>query len=132
MALIGNFGSQIRFTVSSDKIITFEDFMETISARWAKHNVQGKLPRSEFLGPDLMAFTIKVELDAQYGVNPRKMRNKIKDCVRQGKKAYFVIGDHMVSKNKFKITQAQNEFKQIIGKGKITHITMNLSFEEYI
>ena len=132
MALIGNFGSQIRFKVSSNKILTFSDFSETISARWAKHSLQGKLPRSEFLGPELMTFTIKVDLDARYGVNPRKTRNKIKDCVRQGKKAYFVIGGHMVSKNKFKITQAQNEFEQIVGKGKITRITMNLTFEEYI
>lgn len=132
MALIGNFGSYIRFTVSSKKILTFEDFNETISARWAKHSVQKKLPRSEFLGADLMSFTIKVDLDAQFGIKPRATRNRIKDCVRKGKTAYFVVGGHMVSKNKFKITQAQNEFKQVLRNGKIARITMNLTFEEYV
>ena len=132
MALIGNFGKQIKFSVSDKKILTFEDFTETISARWAKHNVQNKLPRSEFLGSDLLNFTIKVTLDASFGVKPRKMRNKIKDCVRKGKVAHFVVGGHMVSKNKFKITQAQNEHKEILRDGKIARIIMNLTFEEYV
>ena len=132
MPVIGNFGKYIKFSVSDKKILTFEDFTEIISARWTKHNVQNKLPRSEFLGPDLMNFTIKVTLDAGFGVKPRTMRNKIKDCVRKGDVAYFVVGGHMVSKNKFKITQAQNEYEEILRDGKIARIIMNLTFEEYV
>ena len=132
MAVIGNFGKYIKFSVSSKKVLTFDDYSENVTARWAKHNVQRKLPRSEFLGPELLTFTIKVTLDANLGVKPRTMRNKIKDCIRNGKTAHFVIGGHMVTKNKFKITQAQNEFEEILRDGKIARITMNLTFEEYV
>lgn len=132
MGVIGNFGKHVKFSVSESKVLTFEGFNETISSRWAKHNVQNKLPRSEFLGADLIAFNMKVTLDASLGVTPRKMRNTIKDCVRKGKIAYFVIGGHMISKNKFKITQAQNEYEEILPDGKIARIVMSLNFEEYV
>lgn len=132
MAEIGNFGKHIKFSVSSSKVLTFEDFNETVSSRWTKHSIQNKLPRSEFLGPDLITFTIKVTLDANLGVKPWKIRNKIKDCVRKGSVEHFVIGGHMVSKNKFKITQAQNEYEEILRDGKIARIIMNLTFEEYV
>ena len=67
---IGNFGSKISFSVTSQRIVTFSNYSEQIGSRWVEHNIQGKMPRSEFLGADLMTVTMTVVLSAAHGINP--------------------------------------------------------------
>ena len=81
---IGNFGSTISFVTSSSKIQTFRNYSETIGSRWVDHNIQGRMPRSEFLGADLMTVSMTVELNATLGVNPWSVRDKLKNAVRNG------------------------------------------------
>lgn len=132
MATIGNFGTKITFSVSSSKVQTFSNYSETIGSRWTEHNIQQRFPRSEFLGSDLMTVTMTVVLDAAYGVKPLSVRNKIKDCVRNGTKEYLIIGGKQVSGNKYKITNAQNTWDIVLNNGKVQKITMNLTFQEYV
>lgn len=130
--MIGNFGKTIRFSVSSKKVLTFKNYSETVAGRWSVHNVQRKLPRSEFLGPELMVVTMEVVLDANLGVKPKTMRAKINKCVRNGAVAFLVVGGTPISKNKFKIKQVNNVFDEVLPNGKIAKITMSLTFEEYV
>ena len=129
---IGNFGTDIVFEVSSNKILTFKNYSETIGSRWADHAVQGSQPRSEFLGAELMTVNMTVELSAAHGVNPWQTREKIKTAVQNGAVNSLVIGGKQPSANKFKIITAQDTFDQILSNGKIPKITMNLSFKEYL
>ncbi len=130
--MIGNFGSQISFEVSSDKIQTFKNYSETIGSRWVDHNIQGRMPRSEFLGADLMTITMTVELNAAHGAKPWSTRDKLKNAVRNGTVDTLVIGGKQPAYNKFKIISAQDTFDQILNDGKIPIITMNLTFKEHL
>lgn len=130
--MIGNFGSEITFETSSDKVQTFRNYSETISSRWVDHNIQGRLPRSEFLGADLMTISMTVELNAALGVNPWRIRDKLKNAVRNGTVDDLVIGGKQPAYNKFKIITAQDTFDQIFNDGKISKITMNLTFKEHL
>lgn len=129
---IGNFGTTITFEVSASKILTFKGYTEQISSRWADHNIQGALPRSEFLGADLMTISMTVVLSAAHGVNPWNTREAIKNAVRTGIVRNLVIGGKQPSTNKFVITNAQDTFDNIFNDGKISQITMNLTFKEYV
>lgn len=129
---IGNFGTQITFSVSSNKILTFSGYSETIGSRWTDHNIQQRFPRSEFLGSDLMTIKMTVVIDAALGVKPWTVRNAIKDCVRNGTAEFLVIGGKKISGNKYIIESAQNTFDTILSDGKIKKITMNLTFKEYL
>lgn len=129
---IGNFGTQITFSVSSNKILTFSGYSETIGSRWTDHNIQQRFPRSEFLGSDLMTIKMTVVIDAALGVKPWTVRNAIKDCVRNGTPEFLVIGGKKISGNKYIIESAQNTFDTILSDGKIKKITMNLTFKEYL
>ena len=129
---IGNFGSTISFVTSSSKIQTFRNYSETIGSRWVDHNVQGRMPRSEFLGADLMTVSMTVELNATLGVNPWSVRDKLKNAVRNGTVDVLVIGGKQPAYNKFKIISAQDTFDQILNDGKISKITMNLTFKEHL
>ena len=129
---IGNFGSTISFETSSNKIQTFRNYSETIGSRWVDHNIQGRMPRSEFLGADLMTVSMTVELNAALGVNPWSVRDKLKNAVRDGTVDVLVIGGKQPAYNKFKIISAQDTFDQILNDGKIPKITMNLTFKEHL
>ena len=50
---VGQWGSDIKFSVNSEKQLSFRDMKRTSSARWARHNIIGKRPKMEFLGPDM-------------------------------------------------------------------------------
>ena len=127
---IGNFGTDIVFEVSSNKILTFKNYSETIGSRWADHAVQGSKPRSEFLGAELMTVNMTVERSAAHGVSPWQTREKIKTAIINGALYSLVIGGKQVSPNLFKIISAQDTFDQVLNDGKILKITMNLSFKE--
>ena len=130
--MIGNFGSEISFETSSDKIQTFKNYAETIGSRWVDHNVQRQMPLSEFLGDDLMTITMTVELNAAHGVKPWETRDRLKNAVRNGVVDTLVIGGRQPAYNKFKIISAQDTFDTILNNGKIPKITMNLTFKEHL
>ena len=62
---IGQWGSNIKFSVNSDKQLSFRDMKRTSSARWTSHNIIGKRPKTEFLGPGMDEVTLEVILSAE-------------------------------------------------------------------
>lgn len=131
MSKIGNFGKQIVFSVSSKKVLTFSDLNETISGRWSEHSVQYRRPQAEFLGPSSMQITMTIVVDAGLGVSPIKMRSKIKSCIDNGSTEYLVIGGRKLSSNKFYVSQMSDTWDVIYKNGKVSKMTMNLTFVEY-
>ena len=129
---IGNFGSEIVFEVSDSKIQTFKNYSESMGARWADHSIQGRLPVSEFLGAELMTVSMTVELSAAHGVKPWSVRDRLAKALRNGVVAPLVIGGRQPSSNKFKLTNIQNVFEQVLNDGKVSRITMNLTFKEQV
>ena len=53
MGEIGQFG-EISFEVSSDKILTFEDFKRESESNFTNHNLIAQKPRTEFIAPGWM------------------------------------------------------------------------------
>ena len=49
---VGSMGD-IPFVVSYGKIRTFSDYGRSVSGRWTKHDLIGRKPVLEFLGPDV-------------------------------------------------------------------------------
>ena len=68
---IGNWGSVIRFEVSTRKMLTFQNMKRTVSGRWESHSILNKKPKGEFKGPDASGVTLDILLSAGHGVNPR-------------------------------------------------------------
>ena len=74
----------IKFSVTSDKVLTFRNFKRESTGRWASHSIIGKRPKTEFLGPDMDEITLEVILDAEYGVNPRSEMYKFRSALKSG------------------------------------------------
>ena len=131
MAVLGTFGKAITFTVNAKKVLSFSDFKKTVSGRWEKQNICNKKPKSEFLGPEADQVTLRITLNAQYGVKPKKVMNLIEEAISTGVVAYLVIGGKLVSKNKFYIETMEEEWKQIWNKGELVSAEAALTFTEY-
>lgn len=130
MNQIATLGSVV-FTVSEDLIRTFSDFSRTSAGRWANHEVIGKKPISQFIGPGLDTVTFSVRLDARYGINPRKELDALTELERSGKAMPLIIGGKGLGVNKFKITSLEQTWSEIDGQGNLLAATANITLEEY-
>ena len=85
MAKIGNWGRHIKFSVNSDKALSFKDFKRTVKGRWAEHPIINEKPRKEFQGPDASGVTMEVIVSAHLGVSPKDTIEKLeKACEKTG------------------------------------------------
>nr|DAH03542.1 MAG TPA: hypothetical protein [Caudoviricetes sp.] len=132
MAKIGYFGSLITFRTSDKKILNFLDFNQTVTGRWADHEIIGKKPKSEFLGPGLRQLSFKIELNAMNGVKPRKIIGQIESAVEKGTVAYMAIGGKKVGKYKWRITKLDESWDYILNKGEVVKATTTWTLEEYV
>lgn len=89
--MIGALGDVV-FVASRDAIRTFENFAQRSASRWAKHEIIGKKPKSEYIGPDLDTISFKMRFDVMYGMNPRKEMEALLELARSGNAVPLVIG----------------------------------------
>lgn len=132
MAKVGSFGKVLVFKTNDKSILTFNEFKQTVSARWAKHEQIGKKPKSEFLGADLREVSFAIELNAMLGVKPRKQLEKIEKAIENGTVENLVIGGKKVGKNKWKITNMSESWNCIMSKGELVQASCQITMEEYV
>ncbi len=129
MAQIGNFGSKITFETSDSKILSFSSFKKEVSSRWTDHEIVGKAPKKQFMGPDNAKVTFSMTLDARHGVRPMSTLKTIEKCVTSGTPYSLVIGGTKVGK--FVMTQASETWDEIFNKGELVRATVSVTLQEY-
>ena len=132
MAKIGNFGKLIVFETSDSRILNFNNFQRTVSASWQSHERIGKKPLSEFAGPELQEITFSVTLNAQYGIQPRKVLENLEKAVETGQVELLIIGAAKIGKNRWKIVKMSEAWETILNRGELLKATVNLTVEEYL
>lgn len=129
---IGNLGNLITFRVSDKQVLTFQDFKQTVSGRWATHERIGKKPQSEFLGAELRRVTFQIELFAQKEIRPRKIIKEIEQAIETGKAMKLVIGGKPIGRHKWKIINMSEVWDVLMLGGKLYQATISLTLEEYV
>lgn len=129
---IGNLGSLITFSVSSDKVLTFDGMQRNIRGRWAKHEPIGQKPKKEFLGADSRTVSLPIFLSAAHGVKPRTTLDRIADAVENGTVLPFVVGGKAVGKNKWVITGASETWDVVMKDGRLVQAKVTILLEEYV
>lgn len=131
MAKIGQWGSDTKFSVNSDKQLSFRNMKRTSSARWTSHNIIGKRPKTEFLGPGMDEVTLEVVLSAEMGVRPRSEMKKFRAACKNGEVHYLYIGGKKVCKNKMSITAVSESWDEIWSQGELVRAVVSVTFSEY-
>lgn len=131
MAEIGKWGKEIKFFVKSKKQLSFTGMKRSSSGRWAAHNIIGKRPKTEFLGPGMDEITMDVILDADMGVNPRKAMKKFRFACKKGEVHYLYINGKKVCRNPMAISSVVESWDRIWSKGELVRAMVSVTFSEY-
>lgn len=131
MNKIGSLGP-IVFVVSPEAIRTFDEFTRSSAGRWAKHEVLGKKPLSQWIGPGLDTISFTMWFDVARRLNPRKELDRLVELERKGKAMPLIVGGKAVGVGLWTITSLEQSWKRIDGRGNILFATANISLEEYV
>lgn len=130
LAKIGSYGGVV-FEVSTKKTKTFTDFERSGSARWNEHEIIGKKPKSEFVGPDLEEISFTILFKAELGINPVKELDKLRKMRDSGKVASFVLGGKPISQNYWSIQSLNESYKVVDHKGNLLEAEVEVNLKEY-
>jgi phage protein U len=130
MTKIGSFGG-VSFVVKRKKVLTFTDSERTTNARWGSHDLIGRKPLPEFIGPGLAQFSMTVVFSIYQGVKPGDELKKLRKFCESGKVGNFVLGKLTVSKNQWRLTNLTESNREIDQKGRLCTVVADMVLEEY-
>lgn len=133
MATVGSLGDIITFTVSSERVLTFRDMKRDFASRWAEHNVIGKRPLVEYIGPGLRTITFTIQLNAMDGLKkPNWVIHKIELAMVKGTPMYLIIGGVQIGVYKWIVESMSEAWDKIMNNGKLVSAKVDLTLKEYI
>ena len=127
---IGSLGDVV-FEASSEKVKTLRDRQRQGSARFATHEIIGKKPLREFLGPGLEKITFQIQLSASLGVDPASEMKTLRELRDKGEALEFVLGGSAVGEELWTIEDLSEDWSRINGQGTIIFANVSVTLQEY-
>lgn len=127
---VGSMGD-IPFVVTYGKIRTFSDYGRSGSGRWAKHDLIGRKPVMEFLGPDVEKVSMKIQLRTDHGINPESELGRLGKMRDTGAVFPFILGGAPVSDNYWLLEDIGENVSYWRAGGKILSVSVDITLTEY-
>lgn len=127
--MIGTLGS-IVFKVSADTVRTFTNLTRAGTARYQQHDVIGKKPVLEFIGPDLDTIALPVRLDISYGLDPQSEINAMREAMNNGTRSAFIVGGKFLGD--FVIESVSDTWETVSNRGNLIKASVSLSLKESV
>ena len=127
---VGSMGD-IPFVVTYGKIRTFSDYGRSGSGRWAKHDLIGRKPVMEFLGPDVEKVSMKIQLRTDHGINPESELGRLRKMRDTGAVFPFILGGAPVSDNYWLLDDIGENVSYWRAGGKILSVSVDITLTEY-
>ena len=96
-SLTGLFG-KVPFVSSSAIVYTFKDLSVSRSARWATHEIIGKKPKLEYIGPGLTEVSFNIQLNSSLGTPPLVALIMLKKMLGKKQPERLLIGPDYLGK----------------------------------
>ena len=128
--IVGTLGD-IVFETSSRYILTFNNFAQTVSARYATHERHATTALTEFTGIDPESITFDIMLSAYLGVDPAAQIEVLRGYVRNGTTVPLVLGTTVYGEYRWVVTNYKTDpkyFSQSLGW---SSITVSVTLKEY-
>ena len=125
------FMGDIPFVVTYGKIRTFSDYGRSGSGRWAKHDLIGRKPVMEFLGPDVEKVSMKIQLRTDHGINPESELGRLRKMRDTGAGFPFILGGAPVSDNYWLLEDIGENVSYWRAGGKILSVSVDITLTEY-
>lgn len=128
---IGSLGG-IVFSVDPNRIQTVNNFKQSGSASYGKHQRHCGDTLLEFVGRDVDTISFDMTLAAQLGVDVEAELAKIVSAERSGKALKLVIGKKVLGRYKWVITKHTVNFKQLDRSGTLVLAEVSVQLSEYL
>ena len=119
------------FLVSRQYVYTFDDYQRGSNGRYASHDILGKKPLLEFLGPDAENISFKIKLRSDHGLSPRVELDKLRKYRDTGKVLTLVLGGRVVGQNRWVIESIGESVNFWSKTGQILSCDVSISLKEY-
>lgn len=96
-SVIGIFGN-IPFVSSNSIVFTFKDLSISRSTRWATHEVIGRTPLLEYIGPGLTEVSFNIQLNSMLGTPPLVALIQLKKMLEKKQAERLLIGPDYLGK----------------------------------
>lgn len=128
---IASFGNKT-FSVSNNRIYTFEEFSRTGTLNIEEQEVEGQKPSTYIKGSALDEISFKVTLFRQKGLD---VRSEIDSwmAIKDSKVPYMLIlGNKPVTTNKFLLTSVSESEASFDRNGNYLRVVIQLQFKEFV
>lgn len=127
-SVIGSIG-KLPFVCSRNQVLTFSDLSRENSGRWAKHEVIGKKPLLEYIGPDLSKISLTIRFDTSLGVPPLIGLKILNQMLKQRRYYTMIIGGEHYGR--FVLKNVSETRKFFTGAGVCLVAIATIELEEY-
>ena len=128
--IVGYLGD-IPFLSSRYIVRTFDGYQKSASGRWATHDIIGKKPISEFLGPGQEEISFDMTLRTDLGVVPADEVKKLEKLRDTGEAVSLVIGTDVVGDTLWTVDSISSSVKRWGTLGMPASVTVNVTLKEY-
>jgi phage protein U len=129
--MLGNFGS-IVFETSDKRILTFSGLKIDSAARYGSHEIIGKKPRTEYVGPGLLSLSFTINLNGKLGVKPSDEMQKWLTLAKTGQAEYLMINDQLLGDDRWCVKSVSEAWDTILNGGELYSGKIDVTLEEYI
>lgn len=129
--MIGFFGDII-FETSDKRILNFAGLKRDVESRIATHEIIGKKPATEYIGPGLQKVTFTVTLNGNHGVKPRAEMERWLAKVESGEVATLAIGGKPLGTDKWIVRSVSEAWDTVFNGGELFSGKIDVTLEEYI
>lgn len=129
--MIGALGD-IVFTVSSDKVRTFDGMSRSGSARLATHELINRKPLMEFIGPAGETISMQMSFSVYDGLNPEQEAQSLRELRDKGKAVALILGGQPLGDGLWLVENLNETHKHIDNTGTAHQIDVSVTLREYI
>lgn len=127
LQMIGSLGNAV-FQVSTDRVFTFRNLARSGTVRLEEHNVIGRKPVLEYIGPGLDQISFSVRLDRFLGVDPEKELERIREAKDAAQELPLIVGGKYLGR--WIIAQADESHARHDGSGRLLVADVALTLRE--
>ena len=127
---IGTFGNVV-FETSNDLVRIFKDMTRDTNVRLASHDIIGKKPVIEWIGPGTDTIKFSMQFNSILGVEPKDEEKKLRDMAQTGKVAHIIVGGEPISDYKFIIESISSSGRIYDRDGNLIKSMVDITVKEY-
>jgi len=128
--VMGTYGPLV-FQCSARRTMMPQNISGNWKGRWSSAETPGKVPQSEFLGPDIPSLSLDIVFKADMGIRPEAQLKTLRSMVENGVYYPLIMGGRPVGKLPWAIKSVSESWDVLTSRGKIYSATVTINLEGY-